>query len=510
MAFVQTVRKSKRDKPRAAPARNVLTPFPEQEKFVNAVLSLDYHFMGYGGAVRGGKTLALVITFSFLCKMFPGSRWAIIRKDLPRLRRNTVPTIDRFAPQPFFGRLHKDTWSYRCANGSELLIMGEQLDRDPDLDRFKGLEVNGVGLEESNELAEETANKCKERLGSWIVQPSRANPTPVQPPALMLCTFNPSQNWVREWFYNPWSAGTLPPHYYYQPALPKDNPYNTQQQWDIWQTMPPEQYKRFIEGDWDAVVDPMQLLSYQHILDAAFVPRRPGIWRLGVDVATGGDSETGKHDDSAFVPVNGNIIDGRLIEKVNSKREPWVTARILQYIKGDVHAPNGERLPPIAAENIRIDNVGVGSGVYNTLREWGRQVKAFIAGAKPVMRFVSQPGATVRDPVTKKLTVQTTSVSSPYKFKDLRGQAWWEFADQVKAGEWCIVNPTKELVRDLTAVRFAFPENEKHIIISSTDDIKKVTHHSPDVGTGAVMAAFKWPVDSRQRSTGSRSVRTSV
>ena len=69
--------------------RQVLfAPFPKQQEFLDAVFSYKYSFIVFGGAIRGGKTYALLGLFILLCKIYPGSRWAIVRKDLPTIKKN--------------------------------------------------------------------------------------------------------------------------------------------------------------------------------------------------------------------------------------------------------------------------------------------------------------------------------------------------------------------------------------------------------------------------------------
>jgi hypothetical protein len=86
-------------------------------------------------------------------------------------------------------------------NGSELLFMAESYDEDKDLNRFKGLEVNGAGLDEVNELQEVTFYKVQERIGSW-------NKAIGQPPIVCLATCNPANNWVKSIIYERELEGT--------------------------------------------------------------------------------------------------------------------------------------------------------------------------------------------------------------------------------------------------------------------------------------------------------------
>ena len=46
----------------------------------------DYNkYFFYGGAIRGGKTFCILTILTILCKMFPKSKWVVVRADMPAL-----------------------------------------------------------------------------------------------------------------------------------------------------------------------------------------------------------------------------------------------------------------------------------------------------------------------------------------------------------------------------------------------------------------------------------------
>ena len=113
----------------------------------------------FGGAIRGGKTYWLLITISQLALQYAGSRWVIIRKSLPDLKRTTFPSFNGLLGDglnAYIKTWNRDTNVVTFTNGSELIFMAESFDEDKDLNRFRGLEVNGAGLDEVNELQEPT------------------------------------------------------------------------------------------------------------------------------------------------------------------------------------------------------------------------------------------------------------------------------------------------------------------------------------------------------------------
>lgn len=205
--------------------------------------------IGFGGGIRGTKTWGSLASIFALCRIFPGSRWAIIRKDLQRLRDTTVPSFEKLRAKTggFVGAINQGTWTSTCRNGSEILFRGENIDKDPELLRFHGYEVNGFLNEEADELSERTLVKEIERAGTWIV------PNGEQPPAYILNTFNPCATWPRKRFYVPWRDGNLKAPYAFIPSTSADNPFISDAQKEAWKEMPEHEYKRFVMGDWESL-----------------------------------------------------------------------------------------------------------------------------------------------------------------------------------------------------------------------------------------------------------------
>ena len=245
---------------------------------MDTMLDGQSRIVGFGGGIRGTKTWGSLSALIALCKVFPGSRWAVIRKDLQRLRDTTIPSFDKLRARTggFVGPVNQQTWNARCANGSELLFRGENIDKDPELLRFHGYEVNGFLNEEADELSERTLVKEIERAGTWIV-PDLAE----QPPAYILSTFNPCSNWPRRRFYVPWRDKTIAAPYAFIPSTAADNPYISDAQREAWKEMPDAEYRRFVMGDWEALTSAYYdtLNPSVHLIDREALPDRlPDHW----------------------------------------------------------------------------------------------------------------------------------------------------------------------------------------------------------------------------------------
>ena len=176
-----------------------------------------------------------------------------MRSSRPTLERTTMVTFNMILSEGlkhYISGYDKQSLTVTFSNGSELIFMGENYDTDKDLDRFKGLEINGGGIDEINECQEATLYKMLERAGSW-------NNAEGRPPIVVLATCNPASNWVKEEVYDKWVKGTLPDTWAYIPSKITDNPYIPEDYLNsLKANMPEYEYLRFVEGDWEVQEKP--------------------------------------------------------------------------------------------------------------------------------------------------------------------------------------------------------------------------------------------------------------
>lgn len=246
---------------------------PKQRYATELALSGQYRYLLYGGGIRGGKTYwALAIIF-LLCKLFPGSRAVIVRKDLPTLRRTIVPSFEKLRPRDFCGPINQGDWTAKCTNGSVIVFFTESISEDPDLNRWKSLEANWIFLEEANELQGRSFHKAQERAGSWVL------PSGIQPHPLVLLTCNPSPGWIKRLFYDPWQRGELHAPYAFVPSLAAENPFNPDAYIAGLSDLPPQEYKRYVAGDWSVLTGQFfDALRETHFTDAVDLAKLPDWW----------------------------------------------------------------------------------------------------------------------------------------------------------------------------------------------------------------------------------------
>jgi hypothetical protein len=478
--------------------RTTFAATPKQVQLMNVVTDGRFRFIGFGGGIRGTKTYGCLAVLITLCRMFPRSRWAIVRKDLPTIRRNVVPSFNKIRADTggFVREINRSEWIAHCANGSEIIFFPELYEQDPELERWKGLEVNGFLLEEGSELNEKSANKSIERAGSWVVPPTEEDPSPKQPPPFVLVTFNPCKGWPRKWFYEPWKAGTIKPPYFFLPTTIADNPFAGEEYKESLKYLPPEEYRRFVLGEWDFVDDPDQLIKSEWIWNARNVePKtKAGPAKLGVDVARYGDDFTtiARQEGNALV----NIEEHR---HLSTDRVADIVALRAAGIDGGVNDEERQRAAPVDGMNVHIDSVGLGAGTVDSCRRAGLPVREFNSSAAPVIRKYPKPNT--KD--AGLLAMWQILNSSTFKFKNIRSQAWWEFREKLRLGLYSFSlrlgngkeRPVPEkLVADLAAVRYTI-SGDKVISVESKDDIKKRLGRSTDDGDAVVMVAFDFPPD---------------
>jgi len=119
-----------------------------------------------------------------------------------------------------------------------------------------------------------------------------------------------------------------------------------------------------------------------------------------------------------------------------------------------------------------VDVIGVGSGVFDRLREQGFSVRAFNAASSAPSELKDKTGEV--------------------EFLNLRAAAWWRFREMLDPafGPTVCLPPDDRLIGDLCAPHWKMTSSGK-IQIESKDDIKKRIGRSTDDGDAVVMAFFE-------------------
>jgi len=233
-------------------------PFEKQGEFLEALFSFDFRCLMYGGAAGGGKTFVSMAAFILLAKIFPGSRWFVVRESLPTLKRTSIPSFNKLCPKKFIRSYNQTDQVVTFTNGSQLIFFPENFNADKKLTRFDGIEANGFLIEEGQEINEKTFEKCKLRAGRNIIPGLE-----IQPKPLIVITCNPSNNWTKKKFHVPSLEGELPEDYFYLRATMADNPSLPEDYLEGLENLDEVTKAVFVDGDWDVIdVDRPFLYSF--------------------------------------------------------------------------------------------------------------------------------------------------------------------------------------------------------------------------------------------------------
>ena len=167
----------------------IITPFPKQREAYR--IASNKTITVFGGAIRGGKTYWLLLSIFSYAINYPNSRWIILRSSEDNVLNNLMPSFRSVLSLGFDSYLVSFVnRTAKLKNGSEIRLMQESYNNDKELNKFRGLEINGCAIDELNEIQQTTFDKIIERSGSW--QQSKGCPIKI------LATTNPSQGWVKK------------------------------------------------------------------------------------------------------------------------------------------------------------------------------------------------------------------------------------------------------------------------------------------------------------------------
>lgn len=427
--------------------------FPKQKEYYDAFKTQKYRYLLYGGAMGGGKSILQIGIIHRLCIDYPGTRYAIIRKNLPELKKTSIPSYEQVLEingHSDYSKLNNSEYVVQYINGSKIWFIAADLTKDPKFNKLRGLEITGALIEEANDVHYSAFNVIRTRTGRWKNQVYGIKP-------FVLLNCNPDSNWVKDVFYDPWAENKLKETYYFLPALSVDNPHLSKDYIEVLEDLPENERQRFKEGNWDLVESPNQLIKFIWIKDTKNeVPleklmesreNRFGV-SLGIDVARGGGDLT------VFSFFVGNIqakIEEHDIADTGELAE-LVKLRVQEY--------------EIDPQKIGVDVIGPGGwGLHCALNR--------ILGANTIAFNSSE-----------------TAKSTPndfYVYKNRRAEASWGYREDIRKGEISVFDH-KELIKQSTNIHYFV--DEKKLQIESKKAIIKRLGYSPDHFDATVIANY--------------------
>lgn len=421
-------------------AVEIITPEPEIIDLSSKYIPTEKQYMAhvapemyvlFGGAMRGGKSVWLVMEGLQLSLDTPGNRGAIFRWENRAFKTTTFLTMVEYIPSSIIRRHHKVEQYFEFVNDSVMYYGG--LKPQPGIgtpyDRIKSMELGWIALDESSEIPEDFFQILSSRLS-------------LKRPGIrykMLLASNPEPGWVKERFIE----NNFKDHKFI-PALPGDNPHNPdnyeQRLRDIFDD---DWISRYVEGSWDISTQGQYVFPYAWVRAAMQRSIDPSevCDAVGLDIA----SEEGE-DETVTTARWGQVT--RYIEKIRFQKTTETVGKLKLTV---------DKLKP---KRLLMDSVGMGVMPYETMKDDGYNPIAFVAGATAVKKD---------------------------KYVDMKAEAYWEFRQKLEDGTVDLPDDDV-LCSQLCSIKYEI-QGDKRIRIESKR--KSKGRGSPDRAEGVIIVNYE-------------------
>lgn len=335
--------------------------FPKQMEAKLA--SKRFKYTLFGGSVGSGKSrwlrwMCLYWLMDYYARYkIEGVRAGLFCEDYPSLNDRQLSKIKYEFPS-WLGRYNeaKHEFTLRKEFGSGVIAF-RNLD-DPS--KYLSVEFAVIAIDEINRNPKTTFDMLRSRH-RW--------------PGIKDVKFIAGCNPLGEaWVKNMWVKRIFPPdekeqyEYVFVPALPTDNPHLPEEYYKSLESLPENQRRAYLEGNWDAFDEGMDEKGYLRLLTDRELQgaitntgEHSGYKILGVDPAAGGD-------ESAIVLKSANL------QEILFKQKLQNTMDLVGVIM--------EKYRDYNCDYIVVDKTGVGQGVYDRLKEADYPVKGVAFGEK--------------------------------------------------------------------------------------------------------------------------------
>lgn len=227
----------------------------------------------YGGAVRGGKTVALCAEAIRFSLVYAGNRGFMCRHESEAFKRTTLVTLLRLIAEiemltnSTILKLHHQTNKTLEFVNKSVILYGALGDQS-DFERIKSFELGWFAIDEASEVPEENFSMLKSRL-SWRL------PDKSYPHFFGLLASNPEAGWLKDTFVTPQRLGKPLLNHTFVQGLPCDNPYLPEDYAEELRLHnPPSWVKCYLDGSWDALEGQVwQEFSYdEHVIKPFSIP----------------------------------------------------------------------------------------------------------------------------------------------------------------------------------------------------------------------------------------------
>ena len=398
----------------------------------------------FGGSAGGGKSMLACLWLVAMCIKYEGIRTLLGRTTLSALKQTSLNTL--FEVMKMSGMEADKHYNYNGQsntitfnNKSEIILKDlEYKPSDPNFDSLAGLEITCAVIEEASQVTRTAYNIVKSRIRFKL---NEYNLVPK-----VLLTTNPSQGFLKKEFYLPYMEATLSQNKKFIPSLPLDNPHLPQAYLDMLNTLPSEQRKRLLLGDWNYNEELDALFDFDSIAASSFkhAPNPSDKKYICIDVARFGG-------DSTIISI-------------------WIGLTIVEIIKynkidGDTlhkHITDLIAKHGIHPSQVIADSDGVGGFLVDRLR-----CTSFVNNARPLHE---------------------------QNFTNLKSQCYIKLSDLIKEGKLSInvLDPVivDELTTQLLAIKLKDVEKDGKVGVIGKDVMKKMLGVSPDIADSIMLRMY--------------------
>lgn len=451
----------------------------------------------FGGGAGGAKSTLVCFLAILTCSQYPKIKWGLFRRTMSNMKKTLYPTMREMLD--LMGMVPEIDYKDRVIsagfiefkNGS--IIEFNELDwrpSDPQMAQIGGREYTYAAIDEAGEIVEKAFDIVQSRVGRCMNKEYQLVPK-------LICTCNPSSNFLRDRFYQKYEASDSPTKlegyakwedgvYYdyasksYKPAYSCfvrstafDNPFLDPNYIPTLMKQPLSERKRLLGGDWNYNSDenslfPIDLLSkalayempeqeYRSTIKEQGIISRPNHRQMeqfktpvfkkfiGVDVA-----DKGKDRTVVSLIDNNVLVDQRVLDI--GRIDPESPISRLYADKLEQYAIN-HGFTKQYAKNIWVEDNGVGAGLRDMMRTKGWSITAYTATAKD------------------------------------RSAYYYQMYTDMDAGDFKIyyqLNNISELFRELGVHTYETVNLEPKV--ARKEDIKKELGRSPDLADSCMIA----------------------
>lgn len=397
-------------------------PKPFQDKF----LFSEKRFPALIAGIGTGKTMMLLLKIFRFCEEYPDSLALIVRKEYTDLKDSTIKDFERY-----FNVIVGSDKDYKLPNNSIIMFR-----HGAELNVLKNINLSIGGIEQAEEFdTEETFNFIRDRL--------RRDNAPYR----QLCIIGNTKghNWIwRIWKNNPQSE-----EYVLSQANTFMNADNLPEDFindlKAMELEAPNHYKQYVLNDWEEIDADDYLFNWEMLnkSNSLSLTGSPTKKILSLDVARFGD------DESVFTIIEnkGSLWEQTFIEAHHGKDLMWQVGRFID-LRREFKTQIGV-----------IDDVGVGGGAVDRLKEFNINIERFIASEKAKQEEL---------------------------FANKTAENYFKLKDMIEKGYLQVMN-NHALLDQLLTIRYKYTSKGQKAIISK-DEMRKNGIKSPDMADALMMA----------------------